>query len=557
MDVGDLTRVLPLFRCRFDDGAVHALPIWEMLVNSHRIIDLDVEVPTMRPALLRQLVLPIVLHALGSPVSRKEWARRFRQGQFSDAEIQVLDRYLAQYADRFDVLHPVHPFGQVAGLRTKKGETKGAALLVATAPSGNNVPLFATRSEADALRLPLDAAVAWMLHAQCWDTAGIKTGVVGDPDAEKTGKTAGNPTGPLGQLGVVMPVGQTLYQTIMLNTPIGVQQRLGTPHWARDPLGPQWRTRAPDGLLDLWTWQSRRIRLFPEHSNDGVVVERVILSAGDRLSVGVPVWETHTAWRKDKPGKHATGPLLRPVRHTAGKAAWRGLDALLAMESANGAVQTSELIDQVAGLEQDGALAADYPLRVETFGIVYGTQSAVIEELFHDSLSLPVASLRGEGLAYEVVVDAATQAEKLVNAINRLSADLRRAVGAEPIPWDKGMRPGEQLLVALDPLVRRLLAGVSADSGSEDKLDRGLEAWELMAYDAVHRCAAPLFALHAAAFAGRTEKSGSKEHHYKLGLAANSFNASVSTILSRAASLRGRPNRGEGTYGSKVLGQVH
>ncbi|MFF5037939.1 type I-E CRISPR-associated protein Cse1/CasA [Nocardia salmonicida] len=537
MDAGDLISAVPLVPSRFDDGTVVALPVGEALLNSHRIVGIDVEIPTMLPAIMRQLLLAIVLHALGSPDSREHWQQRFDRGRFSENENGELERYFTKHSDRFSVLHPVHPFGQVADLCTEKGETKGTALLVATAPSGNNVPLFATRTEADALRLPLDAAVRWMLHTQCWDTAAIKTGVVGDPKA-KGGKTSGNHTGPLGQLGVVMPIGRTLYETLLLNIPIAVSGRLGTPHWDRDPLGPGWDVREPDGILDLWTWQSRRIRLFPESVDSGVVVERVIVSAGDRLGGGVPDWETHTAWRKDKPAKGSTNAPLRPLRHMAGKAAWRGLDALLALASSNESVQTSELLDQLAGLEQTRCIDDSYPLRVHTYGVVYGNQSAVIEDVLHDVIPLPVASMRGEGEAYDLIVDAAVQAEQLVNAINRLSADLRRALGAEPIPWDKGMRPGEQLLVALDPLVRRLLAGVSADSGDEDKLARGLQAWELMAYDAVHRCAAPLFALPAAAFTGRTIKSGTKEQHFKLGLAANSFYGAVNKILARAVAAR-------------------
>ncbi|MFJ9365302.1 type I-E CRISPR-associated protein Cse1/CasA [Nocardia sp. NPDC101769] len=542
MNSGDLIRSVPLAPCRFDDGSVAMLPVADMLANSHRIVGVEVEVPTMLPALLRQLLLPITVHALGSPTTPEKWGHQFERGRFNSEERGHIEQYLAEYADRFDVLDTVRPFGQVADLRTEKGDTKGAALLVATAPSGNNVPLFAVRTEADRLRLPLDVAVRWMLHAHCWDPAAIKTGVVGDPKA-KGGKTSGNPTGPLGQLGVVMPIGRTLYETLLLNTPIGVAKRLGVPQWARDPLGPQWEVRSPDGVLDLWTWQSRRIRLFVEHVDGEAVVERVIVAAGDRFAAGVPDWETHTAWRKDKPAKGSPATPLRPLRHVAGKAAWRGLDALLALESATSdSVQTSELLDQLAELEGAGAIEEGYPLLVETFGIVYGNQSAVIEDLVHDTISLPVAALRGSGRAYEAVVEAADQAERLVNAINRLSADLRRAVGTDPIPWDKGQRPGEQLLVTLDPVVRRLLAGVSADSGDEDKLSRGQLAWELMAYDAVFRCAEPLFALPSAAFIGRTVKSGSKEQRYSLGLAANSFRSTVNKILSRAAAERVRPD---------------
>ncbi|WP_433593978.1 type I-E CRISPR-associated protein Cse1/CasA [Nocardia sp. CA-145437] len=540
MNSGDLIRSVPLAPCRFDDGSVATLPVADMLANSHRIVGVEVEVPTMLPAILRQLLLPITVHALGSPATPDQWGECFERGRFGQDEWESIERYLAERADRFDVLSPVSPFGQVADLRTEKGDTKGAALLVATAPSGNNVPLFAVRTEADPLRLPLDAAVRWMLHTQCWDPAAIKTGVIGDPKA-KGGKTSGNPTGPLGQLGVVMPIGRTLFETLLLNTPIGVAKRLGVPQWARDPLGAQWEVRSPDGVLDLWTWQSRRIRLFVELVDGEAVVERVIVAAGDRFAAGVPDWETHTAWRRDKPATGSPATPLRPLRHMAGKAAWRGLDALLALESVPGdAVQTSELLDQLAEVEGANVIDEEYPLRVEIFGIVYGNQSAVIEDLVHDTISLPVAALRGSGRAYEVLVEAADQAERLVNAINRLSADLRRAVGADPIPWDKGQRPGEQLLVALDPVVRRLLAGVSADSADEDKLTRGQLAWELMAYDAVFRCAEPLFALPSAAFMGRTVKSGSKEQHYSLGLAANSFHGTVNKILGRAAAMRAR-----------------
>ncbi|MFI5501013.1 type I-E CRISPR-associated protein Cse1/CasA [Nocardia asteroides] len=542
MDVGNLCHSVRLLSCRFDDGTVKELPLVEVLRASHHIVSIELEVPTMFPAVVRQLLLPITVGSLGSPPTPKLWGERLERGQFSDGEWSRIESYVAEYGDRFDVLDRVSPFGQVSDLHTAKGETKGAALLVATTSSGNNVPLFADRTEGDPLRLSLDAAVRWMLHTQCWDTAAIKTGVVGDPKA-KNGKTSGNHTGALGQLGVVMPIGRTLYDTLLLNTPIRVGHRLGTPHWAREPMGPQWQTRDPNGLLDLWTWQSRRIRLFTEEVGDTLVVERVIVAAGDRFSAGVPDWETHTAWRKDKPVKGTPAAPLRPLRHVPGKAAWRGLDALLALEDASSSVaQTSELLDQLVELDAEGAIAQDYPLRVDTFGVVYGNQSAVIEDLVHDTIPMPIAALRGSGLAYEIVVEAADQAERLVNAVNYLSADLRRALGSEPIPWDKGQRPGEQLLVALDPVVRRLLAGVSADAGDEDKLLRGQVGWELIAYDAAMRCAEPLFALPAAAFAGRKVTTGVKERHYCLGEAANSFHRAVNSILSRAAAIRARPD---------------
>jgi len=114
--------------------------------------------------------------------------------------------YLDRHAERFDLFHPDFPFAQVAGLHTVKDETKPVSLLLPAVATGNNVPLFSARTEADPPALtPAEAARA-LLAAQCWDTAAIKSGAAGDPQV-KYGKTTGNPTGPLGQLGVVVPWG--------------------------------------------------------------------------------------------------------------------------------------------------------------------------------------------------------------------------------------------------------------------------------------------------------------------------------------------------------------
>lgn len=545
-DGGCLIRRVPWLRCLLRDGTTTSLPLAEALRHSDDIVGLVFEVPTMLPAVLRQVLLSIVLDALGSPPTPKDWARRFRQGRFSDEELAVLDEYLDRWRERFDLFHPERPFGQVADLRTSKGDTRSAALLVATEPTGNNVPLFASRTEADPLNLSVPEAVRWMLNTQGWDTAAIKTGAADDPKA-KGGKTSANPTGPLGGMGVLVPLGTTLYETLLLNTPIGAQERLGVPQWRREPEDPRWAGRAqwspdyiPDGLLDLWTMQSRRIRLFPTTADSGqVVVDRVLVTAGDRLRDGVPDWEVHTAWRLENPAKPKPQTrAVRPLRHVPGRRMWQGMRALLALEDTAGQVRTSELLDQISGLEREGLLDDHYPLRVEAVGVEYGNQSAVVEDLIHDAIPLPVAALRGSGEAYDHVVEVTGQAEELGSAINQLSAELRRALGADPIPWNQGQRPSEQLLDALDPLVRRLLAGVGVDADDPAKLEAGQVAWEILAERAVRRCAEPLFDVPASAFLGREVSFGTKTSSYKLGTAANRFDAQIRKILPRAAHTR-------------------
>ncbi|MGW1224623.1 type I-E CRISPR-associated protein Cse1/CasA [Streptomyces sp. NPDC002530] len=539
-------------------GPAHDQPLRTALLDAHEFGDLVVEIPTQRAAVFRQVLLPVVLDALGRPADERAWMEWFSAGQWSREQRLKLGAYLDAHSGLFDLFDPVQPFGQVAGMRTAKDETKNAGLIVATAATGNNVPLFASRTEGDAFSLTPAQAAHWLLHTQCWDTAAIKTGVVGDPKA-KAGKTVGNPTGPLGQMGVTLLVGKTLFETLLLNLPVGAPPTsTDLPQWRRrEPTHPhaagtpQWQERVPEGLLDLWTWQARRIRLFPEATDEGVRVTRVLVAAGDRMP-RTPETEPHTMWRIEPTGgrgagkgKRAATPPRRPMRLQPGKAAWRGLDALLAPER-----QSREAGQNTSGfatsrvLDQAGALSfyldEAYPLRVELSGIAYGNQSAVIDDVMFDALPLPVAALGEDSDVRSALLEVAEQAEQLAAAVNHLSADLRRALGTEPIPWDKGQRPGELVLHALDPLVRRLLAGMRGVDDSE-RIEAGQLAWEQLAWRRAWEVADRLLqAVPVGAFLGRSvsQGEGKPERTHRVSSAEAFFLKRRAEILHRADGAR-------------------
>ncbi|MFD7395745.1 type I-E CRISPR-associated protein Cse1/CasA [Streptomyces virginiae] len=533
-------------------------PLRTALLEAHEFGDLVVEIPTQKPAVLRQVLLPVVVAALGRPADEREWMNWYSRGQWSPEQRLKLQEYLDAHRGLFDLFDPVQPFGQVSGLSTAKGDTKNAGLIVATAATGNNVPLFASRTEGDPFSLTPAQAAHWLLHTQCWDTAAIKTGAVGDPQA-KAGKTTGNPTGPLGQIGVTLLAGRTLFETLLLNIPIGAPPTSSDlPQWERrDPAGPRpagtprWQTRAPEGLLDLWTWQSRRIRLVPETTDEGLRVTRVLVAAGDRMP-RTPETEPHTMWRLEPTGgrnsakgKHGTTPPRRPLRLQPGKAAWRGLDALLAPERQSrdagektSGFATSKILDQAGALMPE--LGETYPLRVELSGIAYGNQSAVIDDVMFDALLLPLAALDTDSDVRSALLEVAEQAEQLATAVNHLSADLRRALGTEPIPWDKGQRPGELVLHTLDPLVRRMLTGMRGLQDPE-RIEAGQLAWEQLAWRRTWEIADRLLqAVPVGAYAGRStsEGEGKPERTHRVPLAEASFLRRRAEILHRAAALR-------------------
>jgi CRISPR-associated endonuclease Cas3-HD len=198
-------------------GVRTEVSVREALLQAHEFDGLAIDDPLQAVAVFRQVLLPVLLHVFGVPRDVNEWDDRHRAGRLDPAPVSA---YLDEHASRFDLFNPDRPFAQVAGLAAVNGETKPVSLLIPHLASGNNVPLFSPRTENDPPALTPAQAARAVLSAQCWDTAAIKTGAVGDEKKVRAGKTMGNPTGPLGQLGVVIPLGDTLFETLMLSVPI-------------------------------------------------------------------------------------------------------------------------------------------------------------------------------------------------------------------------------------------------------------------------------------------------------------------------------------------------
>lgn len=481
------------------------LSLREALLDSRHVTRLAFPVPTVMVAVLRQTLLPIVLDALGPPVSEAEWRHRFHAE--AGFEAVPLERYLDEHRDRFNLFDEGAPFAQAAGLRTPRDERKSASLLVPSAASGNNVPLFGSWTEGDRLSLAWHDAAALLLHCHCWDTAAIKSGAAGDPQV-KAGKTTGNPVGSVGRLGTVIPHGRSLFETLMLNVPVSPDGRAAwdaggedRPQWRRKPSGPEWEIRSAVGILDLLTWQSRRVRLFPTTQDSGqVVVESVVVTAGDRL-LSVPEGEPHTLWTIDE--KASPGQLRkRPRRHRAGRSGWRGLAAVVATTDAT--ARTSVLIRQVRDLCAAGALERTFPLGVEVVGVEYGNQSAVVEHIVHDAIPLPVTALASDKAVGGLVRQLGEDADALVKAVDLLEADLRRARGGDLVPWDKGERASVRLVHRLDGPAQRVLTGLQREP---EKVEVAAAAWCIAARTATIATAEELLAeLPASAFAGREKE---------------------------------------------------
>ena len=296
----------PWLPCLMTDGGTRELGLRDVLLDAHLVRELSLEVPTQFPPVLR-LLLAIVHRALrqpgtsGGPRGEEAWRHLWELGSLPRGP---LSQYLDTHRDRFQLFHPAAPFLQVAGLKAASGAAKTIAQLIPFAAKGNNAPLFSAARDDDPPSLTCAEAARWLLHAHAWDTAAIKTGAVGDSHV-KAGKTFGNPTGPLGQLGVLIPAGRTLWRTLLFNLLVlgdDISPAGDAPVWEAGPLTAQWQERHPRGVLDLYTWPGRRVRLVSEQTASGVRVRRAVLAAGGRIAdiTTLTRVEPHTAWQRSE-----------------------------------------------------------------------------------------------------------------------------------------------------------------------------------------------------------------------------------------------------------------
>ncbi|WP_431784435.1 type I-E CRISPR-associated protein Cse1/CasA [Streptomyces chumphonensis] len=415
------------------DGTQDVLSLREVFAQAARLRRLVGDLPTQEFALLR-LLLAVAHDALEGPRDIEDWS-----DLWSDPEcFAPVGAYLDAHRERFDLLHPEAPFFQTAGLRTEKDEVFPLHRIVADVPNGE--PFFSARLPT-VERLSFAEAARWVVHAHAYDTSGIKTGVAGD-DRVKGGKVYPLGVGWAGQLGGVFAEGRDLRETLLLNLVAAdtaeVTFRPGDlPAWRRPPNGPGGAERAPTGLCDLYTWQTRRLRLH--HDADGV--HGVVLGYGDPLSPrNQHVREPMTAWRRSpaQEKKLGTSPVYLPREHDPARAAWRGLEALIADrgEASQGAEAAPYLrpriFDWVARLATEGHLERGYLVRARTVGVLYGTQQSVVDEVADDHVAMSVVLLhqRDRACARQAIA-AVRDADRAVLALGDLATNLARACGRE------------------------------------------------------------------------------------------------------------------------------
>lgn len=467
----------PWLPVQFLDGRAGELSLTDVFRRAHECRELTGELPTSVFALTRLLLA--VLHRtvrVHDPVTT--WAELWRLSQLP---ADAIADYLTDYSERFDLFHPSSPFLQVARLRSAKDEVKPLEALVADVPS--NEKHFTTRAGSGLARMTFGEAARWLVHVHAFDSAGIRTGTVGDPRV-KGGKSYPIGTGWAGRLGGLVVAGQTLRETLLLNLVLARDDGghepwpdEDLPVWERDPLGPAEERPggAPAGPADLFTWPSRRVHLV----HDGVAVTGVVLSNGDPLRPqNRHTVEPMTAWRRSpNQEKQLKAPrVYMPRTHDPSRTLWRGLPALLpeiltttsASDAAADAIPPMTF-RWLATLRSRGVVDPDYLVSTRAVGVGYGTNESTYTEIIDDALHLRVGVLADRELR-AIAVDAVRSTDQAVVALGRLASNLATAGGSGE-PTGARDRAAEQAYFDLDRPFRRWLEALRPDSSRQVCLD--------------------------------------------------------------------------------------
>ncbi|MBL8932304.1 MAG: type I-E CRISPR-associated protein Cse1/CasA [Kineosporiaceae bacterium] len=462
------------------DGQVSEQSLLTVVRDADQAAAIVGELPTQSFAILR-LLLAILHRSLRRPDGGPgpgdiaTWRALRSDG---DRLATAVTSYLGVFHDRFDLFHPQRPFFQVADLATGKGEVSGLDKLIADVPNG--LPFFTTRLGPGIESITAAEAARWLVHAHAFDPSGIRSGDPRDPRV-KSGKGYPIGTGWAGQIGGVFLEGTTLRETLLLN--LGAWADAGSlidsgpddlPPWERAQLGPTEEApgRLPRGPIDLYTWQSRRVRLVGDRDR----VSGVLLCQGDRMAPqNTWRWEPMTAWRYSKPQTAKLGrPTYMPAQHDPARSFWRGLEALLsqALPETDGGrgVEPAPrlapaLIRWTRVLRYEDALPADALIPVRAVGLAYGTQNAIVEELTDDVVRLPATLLDGDR---PDLVTAALDAVQAAADVAKAAADFRQNLArAAGMGGDESEHPREagraELYHALDHAFREWLTTVGRD----------------------------------------------------------------------------------------------
>jgi CRISPR system Cascade subunit CasA len=402
----------PWIPCQFAGEAVpRDLSLRDALARAEEVTGIVADSPLETIAVHRLLLA--VLHRVFKVVDPEEWSALWEAGRFDPGRI---DAWAETWRHRFDLFDPERPFYQLPGLPEAAGTT--VAKLGHEFSAGNNAVLFDHSWDTSLPSIPSAKVARLLLAQQMFAIGGLIGRLPGDPPSAEAAH--------LVKAAVLLNAGATLFETLLLNMvrvdgaanePFAFDPLKDAPAWEREPA--RAAEREPDGYLDLLTWQSRRILLFP--NPDGKTVSRMTLMAGFRFPSDLLMrqHETMAAYKLRANPIKGTDPWI-PVGFAPEKALWR--DSTNLLQALGETKQISATLRWLAVLYAAGAIDLERTFNLAAFGL--STDRAKVFLWRSEELPLSLAYLEGQDLVVALgqAVTAAEDSGKALRSGVRLLA---------------------------------------------------------------------------------------------------------------------------------------
>ena len=170
----------PWIPVAFCSGKHQVLPLRDCFAQSPEIRRLSFGQDAVSFAVFRIMVAIMQRTLYVASAANGGWgASAWQQANENPKEtLGLVDQYLETWRDRFFLFDPKRPFFQHPTVHTPKGDYSELNKILADVPNGE--PFITMRIGAGLEEISYPEAAAQLIHLQAYDSAGIRSGAVGD-----------------------------------------------------------------------------------------------------------------------------------------------------------------------------------------------------------------------------------------------------------------------------------------------------------------------------------------------------------------------------------------
>ena len=456
--------------------------IVDAILNSSEYRGLDCELPSENFAVLR-LLIAFLYSSL--ELTMDNWEDYWNNG-FPEDQVRA---YADRWHDRFWLIHPERPFMQVADLRTKDGHYFGLNKIISDVKP---ISVYYTRTLSSVQTVGYDIAAVYLLSAIAYDPCGAHTACVGDPRQGVTKGSVGKvyPTiAQCAQMTGIMPTGSNLRKTFLLCSPASDSDMLqqlepdrvvggaaDRPIWEGDPLRVGGTTSdnklRPRGVVENLTMSSRRIKLF----SNGTEVDGCLITAGDAIDlVNGRAYEQMCSWALRDDPVHKGLKIWKPVIRTPERSLWRGMQALLADDSNQNAINRRPLIlEWEHELLRERILTPSDKIIINAATVRYDvSMSSAVSDILSDAIPMP-AKILDNPQSSKTAVEAVSLADCVAKNYVGFARDVAYASErAEGLTKNEGSAQFGLFYAHLQPFYYQWLSDYNDDDNDP------LESWKV------------------------------------------------------------------------------